>query len=197
MLQCKLWYLAQLKKRPMLTSVWSTGAMLLAGDIVSQQLIQRRRVEHDWKQTTRMSLMGMFMVAPAFRTVFVALDKVFGPTRTIASTIKKLTVNELLVAPPFLAAFITVNALLQGSSWQTIKHQLRDDLGSVVLANWSLWAPANFINFYLVSLQHRVMFGNVVALVWHSYLAWKTNPSIVPQGKPDGDIYNVKTSQLD
>ena len=29
----------------------------------------------------------------------------------------------------------------------------RDDLGSVVLANWSLWAPANFINFYLVSLQ--------------------------------------------
>ena len=41
------------------------------------------------------------------------------------------------------------------------------------------------------------MFGNVVALVWHSYLAWKTNPSIVPQGKPDGDIYNVKTSQLD
>jgi hypothetical protein len=51
---------------------------------------------------------------------------------------------------------------------------------SAVQTNWYLWIPAQLINFGLVPMQFRVLFSNVVALFWNTYLSWATHA-----GAPD------------
>lgn len=187
------WYLAQLSKRPMLTTMWSTGAMLFGGDVIAQQVIERKGAQrHDWVRTARMTAIGALMIGPAVRTWILTLEKVVGPSVGVLSAAKKLAIDQFMFAPSFLAVFITVNNLLQGNSIDIIKQQLRDDYPSIVVANWMVWGPSNFMNFYLIPVQHRVMFANCIALVWNSYLTWKTNHSIVELDTLD----NIKVKEM-
>jgi protein Mpv17 len=40
-----------------------------------------------------------------------------------------------------------------------------------MLANWKIWPAANALSFAVVPLQYRVLFSNMVALVWNIYLS--------------------------
>ena len=51
----------------------------------------------------------------------------------------------------------------------------RSDYGTIVKTNWMVWIPFQSVNFTLIPLQHRLMFSNLMALVWNTYLAYKAN----------------------
>lgn len=44
------------------------------------------------------------------------------------------------------------------------------ELAGIMRSNWSVWVPANFINYLLIPLELRVLFGSVVAFFWNAYL---------------------------
>ena len=48
---------------------------------------------------------------------------------------------------------------------------VRDNYVATVLVNWKIWTIPQIINFNLVPVEFRVLFGNLVALVWNYYLA--------------------------
>ena len=41
---------------------------------------------------------------------------------------------------------------------------------SSLFANWKIWTVPQMININLVPVQYRVLFANLVALVWNFYL---------------------------
>jgi len=49
--------------------------------------------------------------------------------------------------------------------------QVSADLWPTMLANWKIWPAANALSFAVVPLQYRVLFSNMVALVWNIYLS--------------------------
>ena len=54
---------------------------------------------------------------------------------------------------------------------EKILSKLRSDWAGTVIANWSLWIPAQYINFKYIPIQFQVLFSNSVGFIWNLYLS--------------------------
>jgi protein Mpv17 len=52
---------------------------------------------------------------------------------------------------------------------------LQEHVPTALIANWSLWIPAQVINFRFVPGKFQVLFSNVVALAWNVYLSFMSH----------------------
>ncbi|XP_048236703.1 protein sym-1-like [Haliotis rufescens] len=68
--------------------------------------------------------------------------------------------------------FLTGMAAFRGDSFHDIKQKVKQDYLTILMTNYKVWPAAQLINFYLIPLQHRVLFVNFVALGWNTYMAW-------------------------
>ena len=50
--------------------------------------------------------------------------------------------------------------------------RLVSTLPAVVTANWTLWVPAQVVNFRIIAPKFQVLFSNLTALVWNVYLSF-------------------------
>jgi hypothetical protein len=48
---------------------------------------------------------------------------------------------------------------------------VKNSFAAALFTNWKVWTVAQAINFKLVPLEYRVLFGNCVALWWNIYLS--------------------------
>lgn len=53
-----------------------------------------------------------------------------------------------------------------------LKQQLTESLPEVMVANWILWIPAQYINFYACPVKFQVLFVNLIELGWNCYLSF-------------------------
>jgi len=80
-----------------------------------------------------------------------------------------------LMAPVFLANFIAANSVLQGNSWSKVKSDVTANYKDILITNYQIWPLVQLVNFNLVPLQYQLLVVQVVAILWNSYLSWKTN----------------------
>lgn len=90
-------------------------------------------------------------------------------------TLKKVALDQLVFAPSFLMVFLTNLNLLNGRSLRDTKEDLSSNYLDIMVANWKLWPAVQLVNFYLVPLNYQVLLAQSVAVVWNTYLSWKTN----------------------
>lgn len=86
--------------------------------------------------------------------------------------------DQTFFAPTFLAGVIGLNAALRGETLGQVKEILQRDYLDILKANYMLWPSTQLITFYIIPLQHRVLFVNGIALLFNIYLSWKTNANI-------------------
>jgi hypothetical protein len=55
-----------------------------------------------------------------------------------------------------------------------LTDRLPELLPDLLVSNWMLWIPAQAINFRFTPVKFQVLFTNIVALVWNSYLSFST-----------------------
>lgn len=82
----------------------------------------------------------------------------------------KLALDQLIFAPIFTSLYFYVRALCQDQSIIHTTRKLKKDMPAIMRNNWTVWVPANFINYLLVPLELRVLFGSFVAFFWNAYL---------------------------
>ena len=85
-----------------------------------------------------------------------------------------MAADQLLFAPLFNPVFICFIYALEGRLAEA-PDTLRNEWLNITVSNWKLWAPAQALNFLLVPVQFQVMFANCVAVVWNTYLSWKSH----------------------
>lgn len=56
-----------------------------------------------------------------------------------------------------------------GNSFQ---DKIKDDFRDVLINNYKVWIPIQFMNFYIVPQNLRVLFQSVVGVLWMSYLSY-------------------------
>ena len=95
------------------------------------------------------------------------------PGESAAAVGKRLLLDQLCFAPCFIPAFTTTMLFLEGAP--SPLAAAREQWGSLVVANWKLWVPAQLINFGLVPPHFQVLFANGVATCWNVYLSWATH----------------------
>uniref|UniRef100_A0A3Q3ALF2 Mitochondrial inner membrane protein Mpv17 n=1 Tax=Kryptolebias marmoratus TaxID=37003 RepID=A0A3Q3ALF2_KRYMA len=173
-----LWrsYQVLMTKYPWTVQIVTAGSLVGVGDVISQQLIERRGLaHHNVRRTARMMSIGFFFVGPVIGSWYRVLDRlVVGGTKGAA--MKKMLVDQLCFAPCFLGAFLCISGALNGLSVEENVAKLRrvrDETQKHRI--YLLWPPVQIANFYFIPLHHRLAVVQIVAVAWNSYLTWKAN----------------------
>lgn len=165
-------YRRLLHERPFVTNVMTTCTFMTAGDIISQTIVQRNQ-DLDLKQTARFAMAGLIFVGPVVRCCLVAIDKVFGPTSSMIVLGKKLFVDQICIAPIFLACNISVLTILKNHSCDQVETELGNNYFTLLKLNYSFWPFVQVLNFYFIPLTYRVLFGSTAALMWNTLFSYR------------------------
>ncbi|CAL8316007.1 unnamed protein product [Lota lota] len=168
-------YQALMTKHPWSVQILTAGSLVGVGDVISQQLIERRGLaNHNGLRTARMMAIGFCLVGPVVGGWYKVLDRlVVGGSKSDA--MKKMLLDQLVFAPCFLGAFLGLSGALSGLSAEQNAAKLKRDYTDALISNYYLWPPVQIANFYFVPLHHRLAVVQVVAVAWNSYLSWKAN----------------------
>ncbi|XP_059049256.1 protein Mpv17-like [Achroia grisella] len=168
-------YQQALARRPYLVQAVQTGALMGAGDLISQTVIEKKIIkEIDYKRTLQFSSIGLFVGGPALRLWYGLLNQHIGSSgKSVA--IKKVFIDQLVFAPAFLFLILSGVGTMQGKSWNNVKKDIHANYYDVLKTNYYVWPWVQIVNFYYIPLQYQVLLVQVVALFWNTYLSWKTN----------------------
>ena len=67
---------------------------------------------------------------------------------------------------------IIISLLPKGHGWQGVRDRVEADYKTVVKLNWSIWTPAQFINFYYVPVLYRTIFTRIISFFWNIALSF-------------------------
>ncbi|XP_013195451.1 protein Mpv17 [Amyelois transitella] len=168
-------YQQALVRRPYLVQAVQTGALMGAGDLISQTLIENKSSKSiDYRRTLQFSSIGFFVGGPALRMWYGVLNRYIGSSgKSVA--LKKVCVDQFVFAPMFLFFLLSAVGTLQGKSWDHVEKDIKANYLDVLKTNYFIWPWVQLVNFYYVPLQYQVLIVQTVALFWNTYLSWKTN----------------------
>ncbi|BFZ53043.1 Protein required for ethanol metabolism [Savitreella phatthalungensis] len=165
------WYQAQLARSPIATQLISTGILFGAGDVLAQQAVERKGLQHDLLRTGRMTFFGTAIAGPILVGWYRVLDRhvnLSSPTKTLLA---RVAADQLAFAPVNIAVFFSAQGVLEGKSPSEISNKLSTAWAPTLVANWKLWPAVQLVNFKFVPLEHRLLVVNLVALGWNCVLS--------------------------
>lgn len=176
-------YKTALVKHPYAVQSVQTGALLWLGDVIAQKGLESK--EYDKMRAARMTAMGI-MIGPSVHVWYLTLERFLGKKKDLRTGLTKVAIDQLLFAPIVLVVFISTLSTLEGKSLSEIQTKVRAEFKDLIIANYKLWPAVQVINFTLVPVEYRVLFLQVVAVGWNTFLAWKLHMHEAletPQGK--------------
>ncbi|XP_076264634.1 mpv17-like protein 2 [Rhynchophorus ferrugineus] len=91
------------------------------------------------------------------------------PGYTIRIVLKKIVVDQFIGSPLCISTFFGTIALLEGSTRDEFIEEVKDKAWRLYVAEWMIWPPCQFLNFYVLSTKYRVLFDNLVSLGYDIY----------------------------
>ncbi|KAF5907787.1 protein Mpv17, partial [Clarias magur] len=151
-----LWrsYQALMTKKPWTVQIITAGSLMGVGDIISQQLVERRGLtKHSIKRTTKMMSIGFLFVGPVIGGWYRVLDRlVIGTSKTTA--LKKMLIDQVCFAPCFLGTFLVICGTLNRLTVEENVAKLKRDYMDALITNYYLWPAVQIANFYFIPLHH-------------------------------------------
>lgn len=151
------------------------------GDIIEQNYEMFAHGQDKWDKvrTKNMSLSGM-TIGVICHYWYQFLDKRF-PGYTLRIVLKKVLLDQFICSPITISAlFITVGTL-ERQSRQEIFNEIKQKALILYTAEWVVWPPAQFINFYLLPTRFRVLYDNTISLGYDIYTSYVKN--VIPVEK--------------
>ncbi|KAG7205823.1 hypothetical protein KM043_007764 [Ampulex compressa] len=168
-------YQKLLKTFPIATQAVQAGTLMAIGDQIAQNVVERRRFENlDFKRTAQFASIGFFISGPATRTWYGILDKYIGSKGGIV-VMKKVLCDQLLFAPSFVAVLLVSIGTLQGNDLKHLRVKLENEYPEILWNNYKLWPMVQLVNFYFVPLHYQVLIVQSVALLWNTYISYRTS----------------------
>lgn len=170
-------YSMMLEKAPLLTKGVSSAVVAFGGDIMCQSYVEKREVNQplDYGRATRFTIFGGVMVAPILHYWYGYLAIKFpmkAGQNVLIPAIQRLALDQGLFAP-FIVPFSMFSLLtMEGHSLDYTVLKMKQDFWTSLQANWSIWIPGSFLNFYLIPVSYQVLFSNVTALIWNTILSY-------------------------
>uniref|UniRef100_A0A8D0C5B5 Mitochondrial inner membrane protein Mpv17 n=1 Tax=Salvator merianae TaxID=96440 RepID=A0A8D0C5B5_SALMN len=172
-----LWrsYQRLMARHPWKTQILTAGTLVGVGDVISQQLVERRgRDGHSCQRTVRMMTIGFCFVGPVIGGWYQVLDRLV-PGATRGAALRKMLLDQGGFAPCFLGCFLALAGALNGLSVEENWSRIKRDYADALVTNYYIWPAVQVANFYFVPLNHRLAVVQCVAIVWNAYLSWKAN----------------------
>lgn len=150
--------------------------MFSTSDILTQQVIEKKGLHHDFRRTLRMYIMGV-IIGPIQRTWFLTLERLLPPTSKM-QILKKLIVDQTIYGPFIIFFFYSLSGTLSGKDISEIKEVIEEKYLRTLITGYKVWPFVQAINFTLVPVQLRANFVQGVSLGWNMYLSWMVNKPV-------------------
>jgi len=156
------------------TNTLTCGALLTVGDVIQQRIEKAMGKEsnhkHDVARTGRMFLVGLSQ-GPPHHYWYIWLDK-YLPKRNLRTVGLKILADQFLAAPFFAITFIFGMGLLEDKRISECWREFILKFPAIYLFDWIIWPPSQFINFKYVPASVRVLYVNVITVVWDIFLSY-------------------------
>ncbi|OAY70458.1 Protein Mpv17 [Ananas comosus] len=169
-------YLMALDKYPVTTKAITSAILTLVGDLICQLLIDQVS-KLDLKRTFVFTLLGLVLVGPTLHIWYLYLSKLVTASGASGAFVR-LLLDQFIFSPIFIGVFMSLLVTLEGRP-SLVVPKLQQEWFSSVLANWQLWIPFQFLNFYFVPQKFQVLAANFVALAWNVILSFKAHKEVV------------------
>ncbi|CAI5524065.1 unnamed protein product [Closterium sp. Naga37s-1] len=165
-------YLDSLKHRPVLTKALTSASLAAVSDLMAQRLASRKPVE--LRRTILMWLFGLLYMGPSAHMVHRALDAIFAAKRDTKTALKKVVVEQLTYGPCCnVVAIMWIAYVVERRSWMASKRRLFAAYPGIQINGWKVWPLVALINYKFIPFNLRVLFSNVIAIFWSTFLILK------------------------
>ncbi|KAL5225155.1 hypothetical protein ABZP36_011794 [Zizania latifolia] len=172
------WYLLSLDKHPVATKAVTSAVLTLAGDLICQLAVDRVP-ELDLKRTFVFTFLGLVLVGPTLHVWYLYLSKLV-TINGASGAVARLLLDQFIFSPVFIGVFMSLLVTLEGKP-SLVVPKLKQEWFSSVIANWQLWIPFQFLNFYFVPQKFQVLAANFVALAWNVILSFKAHKKVAAE----------------
>ncbi|CAL5219508.1 g1351 [Coccomyxa viridis] len=170
-------YLKQLEKTPLETKALTSATLAGLSDIVAQRIVSRGAL--NWRRTAAIALYGLVWSGPSLHYWQQLQERIFKGKRDPVSLVKRVLLDQLTFGPFCNALFMSYIAMVvEGRSWDFTKAKLYTDFSGVQKNGWRLWPLASWITYQYIPLRLRVLFVNVVAFFWSTFLNYSSRTAL-------------------
>ena len=186
-------YSRLLEEIPIPTKVISCTVIMSAADTIQQYIEYRalkRKPGNDqllfWKQHHDIPrLMRMITFMALFHVPYLHFFHLFLDARILrlgikhptAAVIAKVSIDQLVAAPPYMAWFLLASSTLEGKSWNDTKQTIKTNWWPMLYNCWFIWVPGHCVT-YSLPFKYRSVWCDFVRVFWGlrmSYFANKEN----------------------
>ena len=167
-------YSKLLHQRPVLTKSLTSALIAGIGDLISQLINSGSGSCYKWRSTFAFTTFGLIFNGPLTHHFYVLLDQLLPPGVTKSgkySAIKRVLFDRLILAPPYLLLCFYMLSILEGRSSAEACQKIQGSYWTLLKMNWKIWTVFQYININYVEPEYRVLFTNVLSLVWTIYVA--------------------------
>lgn len=110
---------------------------------------------------------------------YIFLDKRV-PGKSLSIVARKILYDQILFSPINIVACLAVAGLLEACSRKELIEDIADKGLRLYLAEWFIWPPAQFFNFYFLPTRFRVIYDNTISLgydMYTSHVKYSSNSS--------------------
>lgn len=167
-------YSKLLHERPVLTKSLTSALIAGLGDLISQFISSNHGSRFNWRSTFAFTTFGLIFNGPLTHHFYMLLDQLLPPGTAKSgkySTIKRVLFDRLILAPPYLLLCFYMLSILEGRSSIEACQKIRETYWTLLKMNWKIWTVFQYININYVEPEYRVLFTNVLSLIWTIYVA--------------------------
>ena len=168
-------YARSLESHPLPTKCATSGALMVVSDVMRQKL-ERRDADDaepfrwDVARSSRLALWAVAFHAPYLHWLHPWYERMWLKYR-IRSTVVKVALDQALMAPPFLFAFLTYSALAEGAD---PIPRVRAQLPALWTDSVWFWSLAHCVTFNL-PVPVRVLWQDFARIYFGSLMSLRAN----------------------
>ncbi|XP_020707983.2 mpv17-like protein 2 isoform X2 [Athalia rosae] len=126
--------------------------------------------KHDCIRTKNMIIVGVLQ-GPFHHYFYLTLDRIL-PAKNSVTIVKKTLIDQLVASPVCLAIFFYGLGILEHRKMKDINEEVKLKLMDTWKVDWCYWPPIQFINFLLIPIQYRVIYINLMTMIYDMFLSY-------------------------
>ncbi|EAT48276.1 AAEL000666-PA [Aedes aegypti] len=158
----------------LVTNTISSGLLMMLGDVVAQKIEMKRdgskQRELDWYRLGCMTLVGISQ-GPLHHYLYLWMDRAL-PGTAIRTVLTKIGIDQFVISPIFITTYLYSAGILEGNSVRACTDEITDKFATIYVADWLVWPPTQFINFYWLSPKYRVLYINGITMLYNIFLCY-------------------------
>ena len=160
------------ERNPYTTAAGTMAAKSGGCDVVAQ-LLQDQTCDIDYKRTAKFSFFCTFYAGCFQHAVFNVLYSRLFPGKGFTVAIQKTAMDNFIHSPfVYLPTFYVYKSVTDGRSCFDGLFEYRYCGAEVLKSCWALWIPAQFLAFYAVPPNFRILYNATVGCVWEVILSY-------------------------